>query len=380
MLSVCGAAGLVLVGWALFADARWFEHHVYALYCTIDPGVRARELKARIWAGLLGLVLLGWVAPAAGRWGARRTGAQMIGSALTILVPVLMSLGVSELVLRRAARAKAPPALDPFLPPMHFDPDGWYVNVPSSSKEVIIQGAPVRYFFDSHGNRAPDAHTESDRSAPTILITGESIGLGYDLPYEKTCAALLAKALGVQVVNVSVTGFAPDQALRRLEEALAWFEHPIATVSFVVPLALPRAVRHGSTRLSLSSAGGLVSLPRRDTWLGRSVLWNVLERVIPLHSSEAVALTRAILQRTVQASQARGARPVFVMTNYGSPCIADARGTPPLSRELFEAVGGAHAIVDIASDECTGGGDMHPNEVGERKIEAAIESMLRSSP
>ncbi len=122
MLSVCGAAGLVLVGWALFADARWFEHHVYALYCTIDPGVRARELKARIWAGLLGLVLLGWVAPAAGRWGARRTGAQMIGSALTILVPVLMSLGVSELVLRRAARAKAPPALDPFLPPMHFIP------------------------------------------------------------------------------------------------------------------------------------------------------------------------------------------------------------------------------------------------------------------
>ncbi len=255
------------------------------------------------------------------------------------------------------------------------------MNVPSSSKEVIIQGAPVRYFFDSHGNRAPDAHTESDRSAPTILITGESIGLGYDLPYEKTCAALLAKALGVQVVNVSVTGFAPDQALRRLEEALAWFEHPIATVSFVVPLALPRAVRHGSTRYRCRALEGWWSLPRRDTWLGRSVLWNVLERVIPLHSSEAVALTRAILQRTVQASQARGARPVFVMTNYGSPCIlAGRRGTPPLSARLFPAVGGAHAIVDIASDECTGGGDMHPNEVGERKIEAAIESMLRCAP
>ena len=376
-MTMFGAAGLALIAWAWLADVRWFEHHVYETYCTTDVFSHPRERVARILAAVIGFLLVCVVAPRAGRWAFRRTSRQIVGSALTIVLPVMVALVVTEWVLHRASRTQASPVVGPFMPPMYIDARGWFANQPSSSKEVVIHGIPVRYVFDARGNRVADAHTVLDRSAPTILITGESIALGYDLPYEQTCAALLAKALGVQVYNVAVTGAAADQALQHLDDALAWFEHPIATVTFVVPLALPRTVRKSSLRSGLSSSGELVPVSPASHFIASTLVWKLLERVVPLHTSEAVPLTRAILQKTVAVSRAKGARPVFLMTNYGARCLPASNGPPPLARELFDGVAGAHAIVDITSDEVTAKDALHPNEAGERKLEAALEGLLR---
>jgi hypothetical protein len=363
--------------WAALADLRWFEHHALMAYCNTNPRISMWTIPLRVLAALFGVVLVAWVAPRSGRWAQGRTNAQLVGSVLMVLVPVCLSFGAAELIVRRAGLA-AQPSLASLVPEVHLDENGWFVNTPSSSKVVTAHGTPVSYFIDARGDRAPDSHTQPDREAPTILIAGESIAFAYDLPYELSCAALLADALGVQVVNVAGVGFGNDQAYDRLANALAWFEHPIATVTFVVPEEMHRNVRNTSSRLGLSD-GALWMIPRPRAWYTKSQLWRVLDRVLPLHTAESIELTHAILRETVRITEAHGARAFFVMTNYGPACLADAEGTPLLARELFRDTGGQHVIVDIPADECAGGTDMHPNEAGERRLTAAILASISAT-
>jgi hypothetical protein len=241
---------------------------------------------------------------------------------------------------------------------MHRDERGWLVNTPSASNEVLVHGRRVRHFMDARGDRARDADAQPDRAAPTILVAGESIAFGYQLPYESSIAALLAEGLGVQVVNVAGVGFAGDEAYERLANALAWFEHPVATITFVVPEAMHR-------------------IARPDGWRARSALWTLLARVLPFHTAEAIERTRAVLLDTARVSAAHGARALFVMTNYGPPCLADEQGTPALARELFTGVPGDYLVVDVPPGERVGGIDQHPNEAGARRLSAALASAIR---
>jgi hypothetical protein len=374
---VPGATGLACLLWAALADLRWFEHHALMAYCNTSPHISAWTTSVRVVVALLGVFFVAWVAPRGGRWAARRTNAQLVGSVLIVLVPVILALVTTELIIRRSGLAAAP-SLASLVPEVHIDEQGWIVSTPSSSKEVSAHGRLVRYFIDARGDRAPDNHTQPDRQAPTILIAGESIAFGYDLPYELSCAALIADALGVQVVNVAGVGFGNDQAYERLASALAWFEHPIATVTFVVPEEMHRNVRNSSSRLAWSD-GALQMIPPPRAWYTKSVLWRVLDRVLPLHTAESIELTHAILRETVRITEAHGARAFFVMTNYGPACLADAEGTPPLARELFRDTGGQHVIVDIREDEYAGDTDKHPNEAGERRLTAAILSAISST-
>ena len=60
-----------------------------------------------------------------------------------------------------------------------------------------------------------------------------------------------------------------------------------------------------------------------SSWFPRSTsLWatSPLRQLIGYHSAEAIPLTRAILQATIDLSRSRGAIPIFVWTNYGRPC------------------------------------------------------------
>jgi hypothetical protein len=372
---VVATIGLAFVSWAALADLRWFEHHALTVYCNTSPRFPAMTTRLRVVIALLGVFSIAWIAPRAGRWAQRRSMAQMLGTILTVIVPVILALGAAELIVRRVP-VSPPVSQVPYLPPMHTDEKNWFANTPSASKDVKVQDHVVRYFTDARGDRAPDDHTQPDPEAPTILIAGESIAFGYELPYELSCAALLAKALGVQVVNVSVTGFAIDQAYERLAGALAWFKHPIATITFVVPEAIHRNLRSTSSRYALAEDGTLHLIGKPQGWLAQSALLRAIDRVLPLHTDELIGLTHAILRETVRMTEAHGARAFFVMTNYGAPCLADAEGTPRLARELFEGIGGPYIIVDILAPERIGGPDMHPNESGEQRLTAAILSEI----
>ncbi len=356
---VVAGAGALLLAWAALADGRWFERHVLELYCTSDPRTPGREQLARALAALIAIGLVAWVRPRAVRWAGKRRLAELAGSSAAIVAAIVLALAAGDALLRRFGKPK-PLLADPFLPPMRVDATLTYANLPSTSKEVMINGAPVRYAINAQGNRARRIDDEPDRSAPTVLLTGESIAIGYDLPYEKTCAGLLADALGVQVVNLAVTGVGSGPAYQRLRDALAWFEHPIATVTFVVPLQLPRNVAR-----------------RGAGFIATSPLLDLVDRLVPLHSADAIPLTNAILRATARDSLAHGARPVFLMTNYGPPCLPDAEASPPLARALFENVDGKHAIVPIDPGSTTSATDLHPNEAAERRLAAAILSLLR---
>jgi hypothetical protein len=363
------ALGGGLILWAAVANRVWFERHVLLDRCTLEPQTVVWEHKLRIIVGIVGLAVLALVRPRVARWAGRYRFAAVAWSSASIALAIILAVIVVDQKRRHDEPIRMAPALaDPRLPPMREDAALWYVHKPSASNEIDFHGLRVRYSINAQGNRASSVDDMPSRSAPTILITGESVGLGYDLPYEKTCAPLIAEALGVQVVNVSVTGYANDQAYRRLIDALAWFEHPIATVTFFIKEQLDRNVSPQRARLKLNH--GRLELVQ-PTWLSTSPILHTFEMLV--HTDEAIPLTRAIFERTAEASLARGARPLFIMTNYGPPCLPDSEGTIPLARALFDGIKGEYAVVEVKPSDY----DMHPNEIEERKLADAIIAMLK---
>jgi hypothetical protein len=86
---------------------------------------------------------------------------------------------------------------------------------------------------------------------------------------------------------------------------------------------------------------------------------------LPYHSDEA---------------RRRGARSLFVFTNFGPPCLPDERGSSSLERTLFAEVDAAYVRVDILPELMIRyPKELHPNEKGHLAIAAAIIAALRSS-
>jgi hypothetical protein len=258
---------------------------------------------------------------------------------------------------------------------MRTDETGNYVPMPSLAKQGEVGGRMIRYEIDADGNRAASTTRAADRRAPTILFTGESITHGFGVAYEHSYPFLVGRAMGVQAVNVSVTGFSSDQAYLRLREALPKFERPLAAVTLVLPEQLERNVSDRRQRLSLDQQGRLELLPLSSSPFRTSPLWMLL----PYHSDEAIALTRAILLATERVARARGARSLFVLTNFGPPCLAGEGGVSELEHTLFSGLDVAHLRVDITpSLMIKPPNEVHPNEKGHEAIAAAIVGALRS--
>src|SRR5205823_11341191 len=134
-------------------------------------------------------------------------------------------------------------------------------------------------------NRSRSSDDAPDPSLPTILFSGESIGIGWGLPFDETTPVLVSKALGVQTVNLSVAGFATDQAYLRLERELPRYANPVAIVTFVVPIQLARNVSRNRSRLELSPAGDLRPLAPRPAFLRNSPLLKLVDETLP-HGDE----------------------------------------------------------------------------------------------
>jgi hypothetical protein len=60
-----------------------------------------------------------------------------------------------------------------------------------------------------------------------------------------------------------------------------------------------------------------------------------LLRQLPYRGDEPLRVTAAILRATAEAARARGAFPLFVVTNYGASCLRDEHGEAWVVDELF---------------------------------------------
>jgi lysophospholipase L1-like esterase len=369
-ISLSLAALLIL--WAVRSDPDWFDRHVLPNYCPRATSTLVFEACARWGAALLALFVALVLRPKIATWaagprgpGARRMAAPIAGAAL-------LALALCDLFLR--VKEKRPRLEDDAgLPPMRIDATGNYVPIPSRVKEFEVQGRNIHYEIDADGNRARATRDVADLDAPTILFTGESITQGWGVAYEQTYPNLVGRALGVQTVNLAVTGFSSDQAFLRLREALPKFVRPLAVVTIVLPTQLERTVSDGRRRLALRD-GRLELVPPSSSWL----LTSPLRKLVPYHSDEALSLTHSILTATLELARTRGARALFVFTDFGAPCLPDQRGTSRLERRLFSDLGDAYTRVEIPPALMIRyPNEVHPNEEGHDAIARAVVRALQ---
>lgn len=369
------AVGATLLAAAVGADSRWFEEHWLGAYCTRSSVTPALEAIARVLVGGSGVALVALARPRLERWVSRRSAGEVLARCAAIILAVVLSLVVSDAVLRRR-QSQRKRSEAPFLPPMTIDARGNYAPLPSQTKDVTFGKRVVRYAIDPDGNRAASSDHVADPNAPTIVFTGESVGIGWGVAFEQSYPSLVAAALGVQTVNVAVAGFSNDQAYLRARDAFTKLAHPIALVTVAVAEQLERNVNPTRDHLVLSPEGRLELEPASTSLWATSPLLK-----LGYHASDAIALTRAILDATAELSRSRKAIPVFLWTNYGQPCHLTDRGKSRLEEQLFSGLDAAYARVDIAADQTiNGAADAHPDEKGHQALARAVLDALRRNP
>jgi hypothetical protein len=195
--------------------------------------------------------------------------------------------------------------------------------------------------------------------------------MGQSLEWDETFGAIVGKALGLQVVNLGAPAYGTDQAYQRLGDALGRLAQPTIVVMVFVPLQIRRNISPARPRLTLGFEGDLDWTPPATGFDASRLARLVTDE--PYHDGEALELTRAILVAAAREVRAHGARPLFLITNYGPPCRDPE--SPVLAR-LFEGL--PHVRVDIETGDRIGPEDPHPSPKGARKIAAALLDALRS--
>jgi hypothetical protein len=341
--------GMALVGWAWQADRTWFEHHVFWRYCATDPKELVHIRVGRWCCVGFGVALIFLVRPLLGRWAARRPARAILGLAVRVVGAMLLAVVVSECVLR--LKWKRPPPSHPLaLPDSRGDPRYGWVHEPSRTEALPYGPNSVTYHFDADGNRILSPDHTPDPSRPTIVIAGESISLGLGLDYEQTFPALLEQRLGIQTVNLSVTGYGNDQMYLRASDELARLARPVAVVTLVVPVELVRNVDPYRAHLIPRADGSLYEVSAEPKLWTDSPLRQIVEAVAGVHSDEAIRIARETFRATARDARARGAVSLFVLTHWGAPCLPDDSGAPSIERTLFDGLELEHVRADLAPD------------------------------
>jgi hypothetical protein len=323
-------------------------------------------------AGALGVLTMA-LARSAGRASSRGSA----GAVAAVGAAVAASLAVTELYMERqyqrltpTDRAAAPGAG----PSAMARPDprlGWSYQ-PRRTTWERVGGRAVAYAIDADGDRAASIDDVPDPGRATVLFAGESIAFGHGLLYDETVPFLAARALQVQAINLAVVGYGNDQAYLRVLDALPRFPHTVAVVTVFVPRQIARNVDPWRPRLVLSPDGTLELVPPSS---GPRIAR--LLQALPYHGDEGLRVTAGILRATAQTVRARGAVPLFLVTNYGRPCLRDDGQEAPLVEELFVRQGLPFVRVDLdGQDLLPGAFEWHPSARGARKLAAAVAQAL----
>jgi hypothetical protein len=369
-------AGVLLLVWAWRADRAWFEHYFFWRYCAVD----AREVSfvriARWAAAGAGVALIFGLRPRLGRWATRRGARAVVGGPARVVAAALLALLLAEGALRRSGWKPRVP--HPLATPDQRG-DAWYgwMHEPSRVQTLSYGTKQVTYVIDADGNRVLAPDPPVDKSGPTLVFAGESITLGLGRDYAETYPALVEQRLGIPSVNLSVTGYGNDQVYLRMRDELTRLARPLAVVTLVVPVQLVRNVEPFRAHHVPRDDGSFEEVSAQPAWWTGSPLRLLLDRLVGLHSDEAVLVARATLRATARDARARGAFPLFVMTNWGPACLPDESGAPPLERALFDGLDVEHVRVDLPRDWWEEEID-HPSARAHVAIADAIVEALRA--
>ncbi len=369
-------AGAALVGWSVVADPRWAERHVLGAYCATSRATWIAAGAAPWLAAALGLLAIWKVAPALARRAERFRVRAQAPLLLGIVAAIAAALGVGELVARkqhdRLMLGGSPPPASREGAMTRFDALLGWSYVPGRTTWIRAGDRPIAYAIDADGDRAATSDGRVDRTRPTVLFAGESIAFGYGLPHDETFVHLVGRDLGVQTVNLAVVGYGNDQAHRRVIDALPRFARPLAVVTVFVPDQIGRNVDRWRSRLGLAPDGTLVAVPPSSG----PRLMKLLDR-LPYHGDEPLRVTAAVLRATAEAVRARGALPLFVVTNYGPACLREEGAEAWIVEELFVRQELPFVRVELDPEDLLPGFlERHPGARGARKIATAVERAL----
>jgi hypothetical protein len=162
---------------------------------------------------------------------------------------ILLAFVAAELAARAGLGTRGP---DQRLEIRAGQPDqrfGWLWT--PKTTEVPVNGRTVRYAIDAHSDRAPSQDFVEDPGAPTLILTGESIAFGHGLDWEQALPGVLHRRLGVQVIDVAVSGYGTRQAALRLADARPRFRNVVVTVAVFLPVQIGRNLKGFRQRSAL---------------------------------------------------------------------------------------------------------------------------------
>jgi len=357
---------------AVRCDAAWFTRHVRVPTLYLPPAPWLLPLLR------LGLVALGALVACAS--GALARLATRPADLARAVLAVALALCAGELILRQGEtgtttwRARKL-ELRMGRPDARF---GW-VLLPSRTVVLSAAGAaPVAYSIDGWGDRGSSASAAPDPLRPSLVVAGESIGVGHGLPYADTFAARLAERLRLQLVNVSAGGYGTDQSLLRLREALQRLRKPAACVMVFLPIQLQRNVQDYRPRLALRG-GRLVPVPAAAGFFQRLRLRDLWVNELPVLGDarlrESLSVTAAALREGALDCRARGAKFVVLVVSVGPQRSFDAHPEAEVLRELLVTQRLPFVLADVDVPELIPY-DGHPGAKASRRIAAALQQAL----
>lgn len=265
-------------------------------------------------------------------------------------------------------------------------------------------GVDVVYRIDARGTRATGATSIPTGDVPRIVVLGDSNGFGWGVAEDHHFAALLSASGAARVLNLSVSGYGTDQALLRfVAEGLSFrpqivvlqvtpndFDDIQATMiagrakprftladrtlvlsnvpASVDPADAPRLA--GSPWLPVSAQAWLARNSYAYAWLderGRSA--RAAPSAPPRHSSDSLALFRALVERLQATAATIGATVVLV------------HAAPELRERLANAIPPSVHVMDVAERFAVDGpalfaDNLHWNDRGHRLVAAALADWL----
>jgi hypothetical protein len=357
------------------ADGPWLERHAHAYRCLLDARLIHKVRVERVVAAGVALILLVIVAPRLGRLVAPASAAGVARIGLSVVLAVV----ASEVILRKPWAASPSAPVRDFCPPARLsDLYGWGLR-PSTEYTWHAGGREFTYYVNAEANRARTLVALPDHTRPTIFVAGESFALGMGVPYEQTFGALLEDRTGLQVVNIAGHGYGADQAYLRTAEVIDSFAHVVAIVTTFLPEEAIRAEAEDQPHLRMRPDGTLARQEPMVAWLRNLRVRQVLRDAIDYHGDATVDNLRAIARATADLARRHGAYPLFVTSDFGTPCIdVDGKG-PWLFHSLFDDQGIPRIHVDVDPAGRIADDDPHPGPHGHRVLADAIEQALRAA-
>jgi hypothetical protein len=360
-------AALLLAAWRM--DSAWANRHFLPAWAYGWD----TQLRILFWLRLVvaaaGVLVLALILPWARRRTAAGRGREALRTALTALLAVALAFAAVEGILHTRTWRSTQERWDSQEPLRAPDPEYGWTFVPNHAGGVALHGRTLHYATGPFGYRIASPGAAPDFARPTILFAGESITLGYGLEWPETFPARVAALTGAQVVNMGVNAHAIDQIFLRLRRELPRFAHPVAVVVPFVPALFDRNLDtdrpHLDAQLRWHPPGRpsfrLVELARR------AVRYRSEEAI-----AQGVAMTQAILRRTLAMARERGARAMVVVPQF----LPESQREAEVRRAVLDAGGIPYLLVPIRP-EWRYPVDRHPTPDGARSIAEAIAKALR---